>query len=60
MPQKNPPAGDVDRGRNWTIGYALKQASPAAGLSFTSGGQLASMIKRLANFGAVARIAHLN
>ena len=29
---------------DWTIGYALEQASPAAGLSFTSGGELASMI----------------
>jgi hypothetical protein len=48
------------RGRNWTIGNALQQASPAAELTFTSGGQLASMIKRLANFGPVARIAHLN
>jgi len=50
----------LGRGRNWIVGYAQEQASPAAGLSFTSGGQLASTIKRLADFGAVARIAHLN
>jgi hypothetical protein len=48
-----------EKSDDW-LRYALEQASPAAGLSFTSGGQLASMIKRLANFGAVARIAHLN
>jgi hypothetical protein len=39
---KNPPAGELGRGRNWTIGVALEEASLAAGLSFTSGGEWAS------------------
>jgi hypothetical protein len=46
MPQKTRRLEILIAGETGRLGNALQQASPAAGLSFTSGRQLASIINR--------------